>query len=529
MKKRLIVLVLALFVAACQPQVITTSFLIFLVADGRETTYSLDEPTTVEEFLANSDVNIRVGETDRLTPPRFTQLNDGMKITIVRVSESNECENEVIPFNREVIQNEGLQPDEELIAQTGQNGSQQVCYRITVEDGVATDRVPAGAPTVLTAPINEIMYVGVSTNVEPIPLVGTLAYINNSNAWIMIGNSTSKRPLTNTSNLDSLVLSLSADGQYLLYTAKSDDPEFVNELWLLRTTPNALPVKLNPTNVVTAEWIPGRANTFSYSTSEPQSIFPYWRSFNNLLTMEIDPNTGDALNNSIIVPESGGGLLGWWGTVYKWSPDGQTLAYARAESLGIVDSEGALRPLLNYTFFRTTQNWSWRANISWSPDSTLLATTSHGAPLGSEPADTSPVFNVVVTDRDGRFEADIQDSAGIWSSPLFSPTVSGDTQTTSGLLAYLRSREPYNSINGEYDLVVSDRDGSNARAIFPASTQPGITTEDFGLTPQDFAWSPDSSQIAVIYQGNLWVVDVSSGVSHQLSFDGQSQHPTWTY
>jgi hypothetical protein len=85
-----------------------------------------------------------------------------------------------------------------------------------------------------------------------------------------------------------------------------------------------------------------------------------------------------------------------------------------------------------------------------------------------------------------------------------------------------------NSVYGEYDLFVADRDGSNAHIIFPSDGQPGITWEDVGLTPQTYAWSPDARQIAVIYQGNLWVVDVVSLVAHQLTFDGRSQNPVWT-
>lgn len=514
-----------LIVAACQPREVANSFLVFLVADGRELTYSLDEPMTVEEFLSRPDVNVRVGETDRLTPPRFTQLSDGMRITIVRVSEANECETQVLPFSREIIQNEGMQPNEERIIQPGQNGSQQVCYRVIVEDGVPRERIPIGSPTVLRAPVNEILYVGISTNVEPIPVVGTLAYINNSNAWVIVGSSTAKRPLTSTGNLDSHVLSLSPDGQTLLYTTRSDDPAFVNQLWLSSTGINAQPIRLVPTNVLYAEWINNRPNTFAYSTSEPQAVVPFWRSLNNLLTMQIDPISGLALNNAIVVPESSGGLSGWWGTVYRWSPDGQRVAYVRADSMGVIATDGSLQPLTTYATFRTTQNWSWRANLSWSSDSKLLATTVHGPPLGSEPPEASPVFNAIVAEAAGRYTAMVLDSAGMWSSPTYSPVLEG---VNDAALAYLRARDSYNSVTGEYDLVVADRDGSNARVLFPSASQPGIVPRDFGLTPQIFTWSPDGRHIAVIYQGNLWIVDVVTAAAYQMTFDGQSEHPVWS-
>jgi Tol biopolymer transport system component len=135
---------------------------------------------------------------------------------------------------------------------------------------------------------------------------------------------------------------------------------------------------------------------------------------------------------------------------------------------------------------------------------------------------------VVIADITGRFNAEVVNGAGMWTAPRFSPKRSTpDSQFEYGYLAYLRSRDPYNSMNGEYDLVVADRDGSNARVIFPPSNQPGITTQITGLTTEDFTWSPDGRQIAVIYQGNLWMVDVETNVTHQLTFDGQSKFPVW--
>jgi hypothetical protein len=63
--------------------------------------------------------------------------------------------------------------------------------------------------------------------------------------------------------------------------------------------------------------------------------------------------------------------------------------------------------------------------------------------------------------------------------------------------------------------------------VFPQGDQPGITTSLLGLTNHDYAWSPDGRQIALIYQGNLWVVNVETTVAYQLTFDGQSQYPVW--
>lgn len=521
-------MVALMLLAACTPEVEVPTLLVHLESDNLQRTFQITESMTVEEFLSDADIEYDVNR-DRLNPPSYTQLVDGMRITIVRITEETICEREEIPYEREVIPNEAFEPGEERLSQAGQNGEQEVCFRVIYENGVQAQRIPAGQPQIIREPVNEVRIVGIESDVEPVPIIGTLAYINNNNAWVMKRSSTTKRILTTTSDLDSHVLQLSPDGQQLLFTRQAEDPaNSVNTLWLIETTGTRDAVQLVPTDVLYAEWLPNEDNTISYSTSEAQSVAPFWDALNNVWITRIDPQTGDSLDIRQVVPESGGGLSGWWGTVYDWSSDGSTLAWARADSFGIVDDTGNLQPILEYASFRTLQNWSWRAGISWSPDNTLIATTRHGPPVGNEPADTSPVFDVVITSATGSFETVLVERAGMWASPRFSPLVTAsESQYAEGYLAYLQAREWQNSVNGEYDLVVADRDGSNARIVFPPPGRPGIEQQDFGIAPQDYAWSPDGTQIAIIYQGNLWVVDVAVGVGRQLTFDGGSQHPVW--
>jgi hypothetical protein len=336
-------------------------------------------------------------------------------------------------------------------------------------------------------------------------------------------------PLLPTSDLDSMVFALSPDGQHLLYTREPEDSvSFVNELWLTNTINDPIPLRLTATDVLYAEWVSNQTNTISYSTSEVQDLAPGWRALNNIWIERLDTNTGSSLSIRQVVGESAGGLYGWWGTVYKWSPNGEDLAWVQADSTGVFNDEGEQLTLLSYPVFRIFQNWSWRSYVSWSWDGTLIVSTVH-TPVANQPPDTSPAFDIVVTDTRGTFEAYVVERAGMWSSPQFSPAVQNpNSQYENGYLAYLKSRDPVNSVYGEYDLFVADRDGSNAHIIFPPDGQPGIIWEDVGLTPQTYAWSPDARQIAVIYQGNLWVVDVVSLVAHQLTFDGRSQNPVWT-
>jgi uncharacterized protein YabE (DUF348 family) len=189
----------ALFVASCTSEPEETGLFISLVADGRERVFQLNDSFTVEEFLAQEDVGVELGDSDRITPPRFTQLTDGMRITIVRVTDETVCEREEIPFEQEIVLNEGLAAGEERIAQVGQNGVQEICYRVVYEDGTEGQRIQDGQATVITEAVDEILVVGLETELEPVPIEGTLAYINNGNAWVIQGNSTTKQPLTTSS------------------------------------------------------------------------------------------------------------------------------------------------------------------------------------------------------------------------------------------------------------------------------------------------------------------------------------------
>jgi dipeptidyl aminopeptidase/acylaminoacyl peptidase len=517
--------ILIFVLAACQPPEEPSQIVIYLVADGRVQTWSYSIPVTVDEFLR--EANVEIGELDRLNPERFTQISDGMQVTIVRVTEQSECEQAEIPYGRRTILNEGLQPEQELLGQAGQNGVEEVCYRVRLEDGSPSERVEVRRTTI-TEPQDEIIYVGPTGEIEPVAVTGSLAYISNFNVWIIRGSSTTKRPLTTTGDLDPRVFSLSPNGTQLLIArrAAADQPaNLFNQLWLLPdTTRDVEPIALIPENVLYGEWIPSREDTISYSTAEARpGEAPGWRALNDLWTMRLDAETGEALDVEELIEVSSGGLYGWWGTNFQWSPDGQHLAWVRADSMGIVDLEtGEFTPLLRYPVFRTGSDWSWRANISWSPDTQLLVTTIHGDPLGSEPPENSPVFNIAVTDVEGSFQADMVQSAGIWSTPAFSPMSAGtDRQFPSGYLAYLRARVPHDSVSGDYDLFVADRDGSNARRIFPQDGQPG-------LRAQELAWSPDGHHIAFIYQGNLWIVDAEAAVAHQLTLDGGASNPVWT-
>lgn len=536
MKKLLLCVFTLVLLSACRPTREAASVLrVSLIADGRERIFEYSTPVTVDEFLRDPKTGIELGELDRVNPSPFTQISDGMRVTVVRVTQSESCEESIIPFRQRTIPNEALKPGEQQVGQVGQNGTLQVCYRITVSDGVESERVEISRTELVTSQ-DEIISVGPSGEVEPVSINGTLAYINNGNAWVIRGSSTSKRILTTGSDLDKRVFTLSADGLRLLFTreavATASDSTF-NQLWLLaNVTQESEPIALIPGDVLVADWVPGQSDTISYSTGEARDTAPGWQAYNDFWQMRIDPATGASLSVNQIVERSLGGFYGWWGTRFQWSPDGQKLVWVRADSVGLVNLDnGSLGdPLLTYSVFGTgLADWSWRATVSWSPDSNLFATTVHGPPVGREAPENSPAFDVAVADALGTFNVPIVSGTGIWAAPQYSPFRStSESEFPQGSLAYLRARDSFNSINGEYDLVVADRDGSNPRVIFPEPGQPGLTAQQSIFQNQEFVWSPDGTQIAFIYQGNLWVVEVESKVAHQLTLDGGASNPVWT-
>lgn len=514
-----------LLVAGCTSSADNSSLLVTLSVDGQERSYPQSIAITVGEFLRQASVEL--GPLDEVTPPLFSQISDGLRITVTRVEETQECENQDIPFQERRILNEGLDPGMEQVVQSGQSGVEEICYRVTIRDGRRADRIPIRT-TIITAPQDAIVSVGPTGQLDPVQIEGTLAYISNGNVWVMRGISTNKRLLTTSGDLDNRVFALSQDGRQLLFSRKSNDPAtYFNQLWMIAdtTSVNSQPVELPPQNVLYADWVPGQGDTISYSSGEITDNSPGWQAFNDLWLMRIDSSTGDSLNARQLVERSSGWLYSWWGTGFQWSPNGQQLAWVRADSMGLVDTEtGEFQTLVTYPVFSTRQPWSWRANVSWSPDASLLLTTVHGLPIGSEPAETSPAFHNAITNTSGTFEAEVVRNAGIWSKPEYSP-LSGNAETRRGYIAYLRARDLANSISesAEYDLVVADRDGSNATVVYPPEGQQGLTA-----AAPFFSWSPSGTQLAFIYGGNLWVVDVESGVAHQLTLDRGASIPIWT-
>src|SRR5262245_39347206 len=134
-----LLLCLSLVMAACTATPPPPSILVTLIADGHQLTFQYASPVTVGEFLRQA--SIELGDLDDVNPPVYTQISDGMTVTVRRISQETSCETRDVPYQSRPVLNEGLQPGEQRLAQAGQNGTEQLCYRMTVVDGVPGDRV----------------------------------------------------------------------------------------------------------------------------------------------------------------------------------------------------------------------------------------------------------------------------------------------------------------------------------------------------------------------------------------------------
>ena len=525
--KLLLLLLCAALFAACGARQDEPAVEVSIHVDGGVRTRVYTDELTVDQLLSRE--GIELAQRDRLSHPLVSPLEDGMIITIRRVADRQECVRRSIGFEKQRLPKESLRPGEEELGQIGMPGIEELCYRVILEDDVEAERQLLGAPTIVEAPKAEIIYFGVAQTVPPVPIAGRLSYINHGEAWTIVGDASAKRRLTRGLRLDSLVFDQSQAGERLLITAETEaGSDFFNALWMLPTADEAEPLRLTPTDVLVASWRPHAGDVVAYSTGLRDANTGNLRALNNLWLLRLDLESGRALSIGEALPESPGGTYGAWGTGFIWSPNGANLAWARADGFGVVDLvEGNLTTLRDYAAFDSAANWTWRSTLSWSTDSRLLLATLHGAPTGNEPATASPVFDVAVVAADGSFSAPVQTMAGMWAAPTFSP-VAAHGEFNEGYIAWLAARQPETSLSSQYDLMIADRDGSNEVRLFPAAREAGIERSDFATHAPPFAWSPDASQIAIIYQGDLWLVDVESAAATQVTFDGASTYPVWS-
>jgi len=224
-----------------------------------------------------------------------------------------------------------------------------------------------------------------------------------------------------------------------------------------------------------------------------------------------------------VLPPSWGGVYGWWGTNFAWSPEGNLFAYADADEVGVIDaSTGDHSLLLSFTPYYTYAEWVWVPTLSWSPDGLFLVTTAYDI--------SGETFDLWVLEVDGKMKTRLVPEVGIWSSPRWS---FGDS------ILFGQAESPNHSQESIYHLYTVDRDGTNKERVFPLEGEEGLVVEElvpwvlapfpsgyftYGASPQDEPWD---GEVVVVREGDLCLLDLEDGSWNQLTIDGGASQPGW--
>ncbi len=514
------------FITGCRPpQVSQADITVNIEADGAMQPVNIPAGSTVQQAIAAAGITL--GNLDRLDPPGYTVLSGGDSVRVQRVREEFDTRQVVIPFEHQELRNESLPEGETRLIQAGQNGLKELTYRHVYEDGVEASSSVV-KEVILQPPTPEVVMLGVQTPFAPLPIPGKLAYLAGGNAWLMEDSTAIRRPLVTTGDLDGRIFALSPDGNWLLFTRKStkSSQEEKNTLWAISTvSQNPTPINLKVSNVVHfAGWVPGQANTVAYSTVEPRAAAPGWQANNDLYTVTFSPS-GVVVKPKMIVEANTGGIYGWWGTTFAWSPDGSQLAYIRPDGLGFVDLEsGSLSPWLDVTPLNTHGDWAWIPSLAWGADGETLFLVTHAPPTGLVSPEESPFFDLIGLSLVNPANVRLAQQTGMFAYPAVSP-LRMDGEEKAYRVAYLEAIFPTQSETSRYRLVVMDRDGSNRQRLFPGQ---GLT----GLDPQTPVWAPGplpggGDYLAIVYLGNLWLIDTLSGQTQQVTGDGLTDKIDW--
>jgi hypothetical protein len=516
-----------LLLSACvtTPTPDTTIQVRFLV-DGQELVLRLPPGSTVQEAL--DAAGIVLGSLDRVDPVSYTVLADQTDVAVIRVREEFEVEQVVIPFEQQNQPSEFLPEGEQQPLQLGENGLQEITYRRVFENDVEVSKSPIKVVTV-KEPTPQIMLVGVQAVFTPLTLPGRLVYLSDGNAWMLEGNTANRIPVVSTGDLDGRIFELTDDGGWLLFTRSDPDEEIINTLWAINIDDPNLEIDLKVQNVIHfADWVPATDQQVAFSTVESRQAAPGWQANNDLRWRDFSLNAWVS-SITTIVDTNSGGIYGWWGVDYEYGIGPVDIAYAGPDQVGLINQE-ILTPtvLLEITPLQTRSDWAWVPGLSWGPDGQVIYSVDHAPPTGGESPEESTNFDLVaiplIVGNPQRLVRDV----GMFAYPQPSPLLVKSSGERSHQIGYLQAIFPMQSDASRYRLAVLDRDGSNRREIFPPP-------EAAGLDPQRHwgAWSPAplegrmSLAVAVLYQGNIWLVDAATAEAWQITGDGRISRLAW--
>ncbi len=525
-----LLLLLAIFLFACTPtpQPTQAQVRVEVYVDGQTLQANMAPGSTVQEALNYLEVTL--GPLDRVDPTPSTIFGDQTQVTVVRVWEEFEVEEQEIPFEQKRLPTELLPEGVEQFdpLQKGVPGTLEITYRIVFEDGVEISRSQIKS-VVIQEPQPQIILFGTQQKYAPFDIPGKLFYLSQGNAIMLDGNTAKRVPVVNTGDLDGRVFTLSDDGQWLLFTRLGDSEDVINTLWAAKVDDPEVDIDLEVSNVIHfADWEPGSTTRVIYSTVEARQAAPGWQANNDLQVRNFSLN-GWVSRPTTVIDTNSGGVYGWWGTDFIYSPDQARLVYAGPDQIGFVNlEEGIQEPFFAIMPLQTRSDWAWVPGVRWSPDNNVLFTVRHSAPQGAASPEESPDFDLVALLLNTGTEIPLVSKVGMFAYPLPSPVQERADGEASYQVAYLQAIFAGQSDSSRYRLMVMDRDGSNRQALFPSLASQGIEpSQDWGQ------WSPGPMEatghfnIALLYQGNIWLVDVVTGESWQVTGDGQIARILW--
>lgn len=142
---------------------ISYSYSIEVACDGE--TYAREtEAETVGDVLA--ELNITLGEEDRIAPAVTEAVTEGMKIVVNRVTFDTIVETEAIEYETVYEDDSSMFKGQEEVSRNGENGEKQVTYQVTYVDGEEESR-EAAEETVTKEPVNKVIRVGTQEESSP--------------------------------------------------------------------------------------------------------------------------------------------------------------------------------------------------------------------------------------------------------------------------------------------------------------------------------------------------------------------------
>ncbi len=501
--------------------------------DQKDFAVTIPSGSTVRDALQSAHLSL--AETDKVEPGLGVVLSSGSQIVITRVTEEYYTEQVVIPFAHQELKNEALPEDEHRLSQPGENGLEQLTYHRLFEDGVEVS-VDVVSTTIVKEAVPEIEMIGSRSMFTAIPIPGKLAYLSAGNAWIIENNTGDRSLIVSTGDLDGRVFSLSRDGRYLLFTRFSNSVDTINTLWVaaLEHDPAKI-IDLGVTNIVHFAGFDPSSERIAYSTAEWREAVPGWRANNDLFELDFSSNGRISAPRQDMAPDTGG-VYGWWGTDFAWSPDGKRFLYSRPDSVGIIDGQPNVRStLLEITPYQTAGDWAWVPGSAWSPAGDIIYTVGQ-QDNRTGALSASQQFDLLAIPLQGGTPVTLVENVGMFAypvpSPLFQPEGLTDLNSSEQVgqkkfsVAYLQATDPRHSDTSRYNLFIMDWNGSNQKALFPQ--EPGS-----GINPQHIAWSPASlgedgnHGIALVYNGNIWIIDAKIGTALQVTGDGLTTQVDW--